>query len=130
MIIFQYSLARTVASALYVYLNLKVIFSFNFETLFLGHYDLHAGVFFGHYSTGINMSGLTLVPRLPNYPATAAKLKRLQTLYFSEARLSCCVFSARFYPCVFTFPSVCSQTHHTQAKTDSRTCTLKTLSVA
>lgn len=71
------------------------------------------------------MSGLTLVPRLPNYPATAAKLKRLQTLYFSEARLSCCVFSARF-----TFPSVCSQTHHTQAKTNSRTCALKTLSVA
>lgn len=44
-IIFQYSLARTVASALYVYLNLKVIFSFNFETLFLGHYDLHDGFF-------------------------------------------------------------------------------------
>lgn len=44
-IIFQNSLARTVASALYVYLNLKVIFSFNFETLFLGHYDLHAGGF-------------------------------------------------------------------------------------
>lgn len=45
MIIFRYSLARTVASALYLYLNLKVIFSFNFETLFLGHYDLHAGGF-------------------------------------------------------------------------------------
>lgn len=39
------------------------------------------------------------------------------------------VFSAGHHPCVFTFPSVCSQTRHTQARTRSRPRTLTSTSV-